>query len=406
MLKAWGLWAHEAQRPPPDPWRTWLFLGGRGAGKTRAAAEWVRDQVERGLRARFALIGPTLSDVREVMIEGPSGLRAIATRGERPAYFSSRRRLEWPNGAVGFVFSAEDPDSLRGPQFDGAWGDEIAAWPLAEAVLATLEPAMRLGEDPRMVFTTTPRPIPVLRRLLNDPSVVVTRASSSTNAANLAPGFLDAMQARFGATALARQELGGELIDDPEGALWNRAALDAAHTKAPPLEAFERIVIGVDPPVSVGPEADACGIVVVGLLVEDTANRAIVLADCTVQGLAPMDWANAVAAAFQRFQADKIVVEGNQGGELVRTMLVMAAPHAAIKLVHASRAKRARAEPVAALYARGLVTHAQPMPALEDEMCAFGATTKGKSPDRVDALVWALWELMLAQSPAPRLRPL
>jgi phage terminase large subunit-like protein len=346
LMQTWPLWARPSQLPPPGPWRTWLFLGGRGAGKTRAAAEWMRERMESGSASCAALVGPTLSDAREVMIEGPSGLRAIASTGFRPRYESSRRRLVWPDGRLAHVFSAEDPDSLRGPQFDCAWGDEVAAWAKGQAVLDTLRPALRLGLDPRMVLTTTPRPVATVKRLLVDPSCVVTRATTADNAANLAPGFVDDLQARWAGSIWARQELDGELIEDPAGALWTRAALDAARA-APRPERMDRVVVAVDPPASEGPRADACGIVVAGAGGQGRARRAIVLADRTVQGRAPADWAAAVAAAFEGFEANMIVCEANQGGAMARTLLRLAAPAAPVRLVHAGKAKRVRAEPVA-----------------------------------------------------------
>jgi phage terminase large subunit-like protein len=405
MLEIWPLWARPAQMPPQGPWRTWLFLGGRGAGKTRAAAEWVRERMESGACASAALIAPTLSDAREVMIEGPSGLRAIASTGFRPRYESSRRRLVWPDGRLAHVYSAEDPDSLRGPQFDCAWGDEVAAWPLADRVLDTLRPAMRMGADPRAALTTTPRAVPAVKRLLGDPSCVVTRAATRENAANLAPGFVGDLEARWAGSVWARQELGGELIEDPAGALWSRAEVDAARARLRP-ESFDRIVVAVDPPASAGPRADACGIVVAGATGTGRGRMAAVLADRTVQGRAPTEWASAVASAFDAFSADCIVCEANQGGEMARTLLRLAAPDAPVRLVHAGKAKRLRAEPVAILYAQGRVAHAPGLTALEDEMCAFGAPGFAHSPDRVDALVWALTDLLLNTQGAPAARSL
>lgn len=405
MLMLWPLWAREAQMPPPGPWKVWLFLGGRGAGKTRAAAEWIRERMEHGLASSAALIGPTLADAREVMIEGPSGLRALAAPGLRPRYESSRRRLVWPDGRLAHVFSAEDPDSLRGPQFDCAWGDEVAAWPRADILLDTVRPALRLGTDPRLALTTTPRPTPAIKRLLADPSCALTRSSTRDNQANLSPGFVDDLEARWAGSVWARQELEGELIEDPDGALWSRADVDKARAAARP-DPLDCIVVAVDPPASQGPRADACGIVVAGAAGSGRQRRAVILADRTVQGRSPTGWAEAAAAAFTAYGASRIVCEANQGGEMARTLLHIAAPNAPVRLVHAGAGKRVRAEPVTVFYAQGRVAHAPGLRALEDEMCAFGAPGFSHSPDRVDALVWALSDLLIGHSGGPAARAL
>ncbi|MGF1462078.1 MAG: DNA-packaging protein [Maricaulaceae bacterium] len=405
LLFGWDIWARPDQFPPPGDWRTWVFLGGRGAGKTGAGAEWLRARMETDGAARAALIGPSLGDAREVMVEGVSGLRAIAPARLRPVYETTRRRLVWPNGAQAFVFSAEDADSLRGHAFSAAWADEFAAWRYAEATWSNLQLALRLGDQPQAAVTTTPRPIPALKTLLGEPDVIVTRAPTRANAAFLSPGFVAAMQAAYGGTRLGRQELDGVLIEDPDDALWKRAVLEAAVRPSPPDLA--RIVVGVDPPAGAGPQADACGIVVAGAVGEGRARLGTVLADATVQGLSPEGWADAVARAMGRFGAGLVVAEANQGGDMVRAVLHAARPDLRVKLVRASRGKRARAEPVAALYEQGRISHAGRFAALEDQMCAFGGDNAGaRSPDRVDALVWALTELMLDQTPPPRVRGL
>ena len=400
LVDDFAFWAHPAQLPPEGDWRIWLFLGGRGAGKTRAGAEWLQAQVKAGAR-RVALIGPTLHDVREVMAAGPSGVLNLG--GEPPRYEAGRRRLVWPNGAEGFAFSAEDPASLRGPQFDAAWGDEISYWAHPDETLQTLELALRLGSKPRLCLTATPKPIAALKALLARPDTVLTRAPSWANAANLAPGFLEAVEARFGGTVYGRQELEGELIDDPEGALWTRAQLDVARRPAP--DRLDRIVVAVDPPAGQGPRADACGIVAVGAWGEGRQRKAVVLADASVRGLPPQEWARRVAGLAQSLGAAGVIAEANQGGEMVRAVLQVAAPDTPIRLVRATLGKRARAEPVAALYAQGRVTHAARFPALEDEMCRFGAPGFTGSPDRLDALVWAVSALLLTAGD-PRLRTL
>ena len=381
------------------------MLGGRGAGKTRAGAEWVREQVENGRRGRIALVGAALADVREVMIDGPSGLRSRDGALPRPEYEPSRRRVVWANGAVAYAFSAEDPDALRGPQFDGAWLDELAAWRDAAAAFDTLQMGLRVGEAPRQIVTTTPRPSPTLRRILDAPDTVATRAATVANAANLSRAFIDAMNDAYAGTRLGRQELDGELIDDIEGALWSRDTLDRAFDPHPPD--FDRVVVGVDPPAGEGETADACGIVVVGALGEGPERRAWVLADRTVQGVSPSVWARRVADAAREFEADQVVAEVNQGGALVRTLLEIAEPTLVVRDVRAVAGKRARADPVAVLYERGRVMHAGRFAALEDQLCAFGAPQRGgESPDRVDALVWAVSALVFGASGAPKMRSL
>jgi len=403
---AWPLWAAEKQRAPAGDWATWLILGGRGAGKTRAGAEWVRAcALGTGGPAvgRIALVGETHLAARDVMIEGESGLLAIHPRAERPAWNAGRRRLEWPNGAVAQTFSAEDPDGLRGPQFGAAWCDELAKWRHAEATWDMLQFGLRLGARPRQVVTTTPRPLPLLKRLLGDAGVAVTRMASRENAAHLAPGFIDALEARYGGTRLGRQELEGELVEDRPDALWSRAELEALRVvTTPPLT---RIVVAVDPPASSGPGADKCGIVAAGLTSD---GEAVVLADETLAEARPERWAARAIGLYHRLGADRMVAEINQGGEMVAAVIRAADPMVALGTVRATRGKWVRAEPVAALYARGKVRHAGAFTGLEDEMCDFGVDglSSGRSPDRLDALVWALTELMLKGGAEPRVRGL
>ncbi|MCC5997086.1 MAG: DNA-packaging protein [Oceanicaulis sp.] len=398
FLYDWGQWAEEAQTPPAGGWRIWMFMGGRGAGKTRAGAEWVRAQVAAGAQ-RIALVGPAFQDVREVMLGGPSGLLSIGYPHERPSYEVSRRRVVWPGGAVGYAFSAEDPDGLRGPQFDAAWADEFAAWARPQETLDMLRLGLRLGSDPRLVITTTPRAIAAVRDLIKAPGVAVTRLTTMKNQFNLAPGFVEAMEAQYAGSHLARQELDGELVEDPDGALWTRALIEQA-LRAEHFEP-ERIVVAVDPPAGDG-SGDACGIIVAGAAGEGRAARAIVLADCSLHA-GPEAWAAQVARAFEAHDADAVVAEANQGGDMVRAVLQAGARDLPVRLVRASRGKRARAEPAAALYAAGRVAHAGRFTALEDQMCAFGAPGERASPDRVDALVWALAAL-IGGGAEPRLR--
>jgi len=379
-------------------------MGGRGAGKTRAGAEFTKFAMNFGGYARAALVGPTLHDVREVMIEGPSGLLAITPDTEdRPVYQISRRRLVWPNGAEAHVFSAEDPDSLRGPQFDLAWCDEIAAWAKGEETWDMLQMGLRLGEAPRAVATTTPRPVPLVKRLVADDQTVVTRSSTEENADNLAPGFIDAINRLYGGSRLGRQELDGELIEDPQGALWTRSGIDAVRIQH--VADLQRVIVAVDPPASKGPTADTCGIIGVGIRNDPgTDEKAYVIADGSVQGLSPLNWAGRAVALAREIGAECIVAEANQGGEMVRHALQTAECHVPIRLVRAVAGKRARAVPVAALYEAGQVAHVGTMRALEDEMCSFGAEGFVGSPDRVDALVWAIWTLMLDRKDKPRIR--
>lgn len=407
----WTDIAHAAQLPPDGAWRTWLLMGGRGAGKTRAGAEWVRGLVEGGIAKRVALVGPSLHDVREVMIAGPSGLLEICAPGMRPKYEVTRRRLVWPpvglcEGAVAFAFSAEDPESLRGPQFDAAWCDEIGAWAKDLDTWKTLAFGMRLGAAPRIVATTTPRPRALVKLLAAKAEagrggVVLTQAATRANAQNLSPDFVAALEEDYGGTPLGRQELDGELIEDLEGALWTRAMIEAARCSAEEAVGLERVVVAVDPPAGSGARSDACGIVVAG--VKDGV--VYVLADCTVRGLRPAEWAKRVAAAAEAHGAGLVIAEANQGGEMVREVLEAAGAGAVrVKLEHASKGKRDRAEPVSAKYEQGRVRHVRVLKELEDEMCSFGvagAEPRSRSPDRVDALVWAV--TVLSRKPPAKL---
>ena len=400
LLHEWGFWGRKEQLAPVSDWRAWLFMGGRGSGKTRAGAEWVAAQARRRRAGRIALIGPTFHDVREVMVEGQSGLRSLGG-GRRPDYEASRKRLVWANGAQALCYSAEDPEALRGPQFDAAWCDELCYWAYPDETLSTLEHGLRLGERPRMLVTTTPRPIRALKRLIAANDTVVTRSSTWANAHNVAPDFIAALNERWAGSGRHRQELLGELIEDLEGALWKRADIEAAREGI--TGPFDRVVVAVDPPASSGPRADACGIIAAAAWGEGLERRAVVLADATVQGVQPHVWAARVASLAETVGADMIVAEGNNGGELVRSVLRAAAPHLSVKLVYASHGKRIRAEPIALRYAQGHVRHAASFPALEDEMCSFGADDFKQSPDRVDALVWALTDLLCAGD-GPRAR--
>src|SRR3954465_6943566 len=410
----WGVYAHNYQTPPtlaPDgtPWPPWLMIGGRGAGKTRAGAEWVRAQAL-GLppfasekAARIALVGETEHDVREVMIEGVSGLLAVHGWHERPTWLPSRKRLEWSDGQVAQAFSADDPESLRGPQFSCAWSDEMAKWRYAEEAFDMLQFGLRLGAQPRQLITTTPRPTTFLKGLIENPTSVVTRATTRDNANNLAPTFLRTVMGRYAGTRTGRQELEGEIIEDRPDALWSRALLEECRVaEAPPLQ---RIVVAVDPPASSGGRAAACGIVAAGITDNGTC---YVICDDTVSGLTPNGWAMKAIALWHRLRADALVAEVNQGGEMVRTVINGIDASVPVTSVHATRGKWMRAEPVAALYEQGRVKHAGHFAALEDEMCDFGVSglSGDRSPDRLDALVWAIAALALQPRHGPRIRML
>ncbi|WP_274629681.1 DNA-packaging protein [Arvimicrobium flavum] len=409
VLAEWVGKARIEQYPIGRRPRTFLLIGGRGSGKTRTGAEWV-DAAVRGLppfsyalkHRRIALVGETLADAREVMIEGPSGILSLV-RQARPRFETSRRRLVWPCGAVAQIFSAEDPDSLRGPQFEAAWCDEIGKWKNAEATFDMLQFGLRLGAAPRQIVTTTPKPTPLIRRLLGDPATLTRRMRTDDNAANLAEGFVGAMRKRYGGTRLGRQELDGELIEDREDALWSRAALEAAFVAE--LPELRRIVVAVDPPASSRKTSDACGIVAAGLA-ED--GRVTVLADATQRAAKPQEWAAAAVGLYHRLQADCLVAEVNQGGDMVTAVIRSVDTDVPVRAVRARRGKWIRAEPVALLYAQGRVQHAGRFSELEDEMCDFGPNglSNGRSPDRVDALVWAVTELMADKSAEPRVRGL
>jgi phage terminase large subunit-like protein len=439
----WARDAHEGQRAPSGDWRTWVFLGGRGAGKTRAGAEWVWETALRlGEGGRIALVAPTLNDARAVMIEGPSGLLNLPY-WSGGTYESSRRRLRFPGGAVGLVFSAEEPERLRGPQFHAAWGDEVCAWFYAAETLAMLRLGLRLScgartvgpsgppdptrpgasrmSVPQLVLTTTPKPGRLMRGVLAEAGCVRTHAGTKANAAHLAPGFLDAMEDLYGGTRRAAQELEGKLLE-AEGALFRledieRAkGLGAAYRPAGWLgpdgyldvEGFgpvERVVVAVDPPAGTltGRPRDACGIVVAGVV----GRRFVVLEDRTVAGLSPDGWGARVKAAADAWPGSRVVLEANQGGQMGEAVLKNCGLTAPVRRVHATAGKVARAEPVAALYEQGRVAHLAGLGALEEELLGLGADDAGgRSPDRADALVWAITELSVTRGAGPRIRQL
>lgn len=371
-------------------------MGGRGSGKTRAGAEWIADCVARRKMRRIALVGATHNDARSVMIEGESGL----LRASRAAqYEPSNRRIIWPSGAIATVLSAEEPDSFRGHQFDGAWADEFCKWADPQGALDMLEMCLRLGNRPRLLITTTPRAIKPLENLIAMKGVALAQSTTRDNALNLAPGFMEAMEARYGGTRLGRQELEAELIEDNADALWKREWIE--QTRVAQAPELTRIVLAVDPPVV--KDAAECGIVIAGV---DAKGEGYVLADYSCGGKLPHEWSARVGEAFEAFQADIVVAEANQGGEMVREVLTRATSNLPLKLVHASRDKRTRASPASLLYQQGRVHHAGRFAELEDQLCQFDGNG-GPSPDRLDALVWALAELFpILRQTEPRVRNL
>lgn len=392
LNRDWDFWARDSQRPPGGEWRVWLLLAGRGFGKTRTGAEFVRARVGAHTARRIALVAPTAADARDVMVEGESGILAISRAGNRPDYEPSKRRLTWPNGAVATLFSADEPQRLRGPQHDFAWCDELAAWRYPEA-WDMLMFGLRLGADPRAVVTTTPRPTKLIKALIADPKVVVTRGTTAENRDNLAPAFLDQIVRRYQGTRLGRQELEAEILEDVPGALWSRALIEAARIVEVPE--LSRIVVAIDPAAGSGENSDETGIVVAG---KDADGHGYVLADLSGR-YTPTEWARTAIAAWRSHAADRIVAEVNNGGDMVEATVRMIDPNVPFTAVRAARGKVARAEPVAALYEQGRAHHLGTLPLLEDQMCGFAGdfdrAKAGYSPDRVDALVWALSELLV-----------
>lgn len=397
-------WALPHQLPPEGDWKSWVIMGGRGAGKTRAGSEWVRRMVEGptasapGKCHRVALVGETFDQAREVMVMGESGILACSPPDRRPVWEAGRRRLVWANGATATVYSAHEPEALRGPQFDAAWVDELAKWKKAEETWDMLQFALRLGAHPQQVITTTPRNVGVLKTILRNASTVQTHAPTDANRAYLAESFLAEVEARYAGTRLGRQELEGVLLDDVEGGLWSTATLEACRIdKAPKLD---RVVVAVDPAVSSGRGSDECGIVVAGVVMSGDPGKwqGVILEDASVRGT-PVEWAKAAIAAMDRHGADRLVAEVNQGGDLVEQVVRQVDPLVPFKALRASRGKGLRAEPIAAMYEQGRIKHLRSgrLGKLEDQMCQMtvrGFEGRG-SPDRLDAMVWALHELIV-----------
>jgi len=424
-------WAHEGQIEPKGDWRIWTIVAGRGFGKTRAGAEWVWSRARESRDARIALVAASLDEVAKVMVEGESGLLAIARAGEEPRWISSRGILDFPSGAAAYAYTAERPEMLRGPQHHFAWCDELAKWPHADATWDNLMLGLRLGARPRTIVTTTPRPVPLLKRILALPRCATTHGATHDNP-HLPADFREAVTEMYGGTRLGRQELDGILFDDPGGALWTSEMLEAARTKPSTLmgegwvgvnasvraglpgsphphslpikgrEELARTVIGLDPPASA--TGDACGIIVCGLGQDGIA---YVLADLTVSGLRPEGWARKVAAAAEQWDVQLIIAEKNQGGDMIESVLRGVDSALPVKLVSATKGKAARAEPVALRFETGRAKLAGTFPDLEDELCAmtYGGYEGPGSPDRADAMVWAMSELIKPDR-APRVRGL
>ncbi len=390
MWRGWK--ARPEQLAPEGDWRVWLILAGRGFGKTRSGAEWVREQVESGRCRRIALVAETAADARKVMVEGDSGILAISPPDRRPIYEPSNRQLRWPNGAVATTYSGDEPDQLRGPQHDGAWADEPATWKYPSEAWNNLELGLCLGLDPRVVATTTPRPIELLRELLRDPRVKVTRGSTYDNLENLAPSFVQRVRTKYEGTRLGRQELHAELLEDVPGALWTRDQLDACRVEAWPRDLY-RTVVAIDPAVTGGEDASETGIIIASMSPD---GHGYVMKDLSGR-MSPDAWARKAVQGYHHHQADRIVGEANNGGDLVEHVLRTVDPNVSYRSVHASRGKFLRAEPIAALYEQRRIHHVGPFPELEDQLCSFVPGEYKGSPDRLDALVWALTELFIEQ---------
>lgn len=407
----WTLVARDKQLAPPGKWRTWVPLAGRGWGKTRCGSEWIRSRVEGktplapGKARRIALIAETAADARDVMIKGDSGILACSPPDYRPTYVANRRAVVWPNGVEALIFSAIEPDQLRGPQFDTAWCDELAKWRYAQDAWDMLQMGLRLGNPSQALVTTTPRPIQVLKDIMSDPDTVSTTGSTYENSANLDPAFRKYIERKYAGTRLGRQEIEAAILDDVQGALWSHENFERNRSRAGNLN---RIVVAVDPPATSGENADECGIVVCGVAgdVRNQTSKGYVLEDASIAMASPKQWAERVIEAYKYWGADCIVAEINQGGEMVEAVIRGIDPKVPYKAVRAKRGKVARAEPVAALYEQDRVHHVGTHGGLEDQMVHFkndGLEDKTKSPDRVDALVYALTELMIEPVEAPGL---
>lgn len=390
LLYMWEFWAREKQIEPVGDWLIWLILAGRGWGKTRTGAEWIKKRIEVDGSKRIALIAPTAADARDVMVEGESGILNIFRDEDRPHYEPSKRRITFKNGAIATTFSADEPERLRGPQFDTIWMDEVGAWRYSESSFDMAMFGLRLGH-PKCIITTTPKPIKVIKDLVKRENVFVTRGSTLENREHLASEFLTQIISKYEGTRLGRQELNAEILEDIEGTLWNWNLLDTYRVSD--VVEFKRIVVSIDPAVSNNEHSNETGIVVVGLGVDGDG---YVLEDLTLRGN-PNEWARMAIGAYYEWNADKVIAESNNGGDMVKFTLNTIDDKVPVKLVHAARGKKTRAEPISSLYEQGKVHHVGSLGMLEEQMCNW-IPFEGVSPDRVDALVWGLWELMISNS--------
>ena len=397
----WSFWGRPAQIMPGTPgaeqartdWQTWLLMAGRGFGKSRTGAEAVKYAVEVQGRQWVNLIGPTAADVRDVMVEGESGILSCYPADRAPLYEPSKRKLTWFDAAgdvkaIGKTFSADEPDRLRGPQCEIAWGDEIATWKYPEA-WDNMQFGLRLGRNPQSIATTTPRPVKLVRTLLKDPTTVITRGSTYDNRANLAQSFYKTIIKKYEGTNLGRQEIYAELLDDNPNALWRRKTIEGSRVGNRDPHDMVRIVVAVDPAVSTSEDSNETGIIVAGV---DADGHAYVYEDCSERNT-PLGWAQRTVGAFVRHKADRVIAEINNGGNLVEANIRTVAPDIPYRCVRASRGKTIRAEPVAALYEQGRVHHVGMHEQLEDQMCEY--MPGEESPDRMDALVWAITDLLI-----------
>lgn len=401
LLRDWHFLARPEQLPPPGDWRTWAYIAGRGAGKTRAGSEWIRGEVRQGV-TQLGMVAPTAADVRDIMVEGPSGLLSVCHAGDvrsdgspmgMPTYEPSKRRVVWPAcGAVAHLYSADEPNRLRGPNHEKVWADELAAWRFLRESWDNLEFGLRIGAHPQVFISTTPKPVSVLREILKDPKTVKTTGSTYSNQANLAASFLEHVLTKYRGTRTGRQELHGELLEEAEGALWNRAMIEAAQAMKV-TEEPARVVVAIDPAASSKETSDETGIVAAGRM-PGWPPRGRVLADASGR-MSPAKWGRRAVDLYHELGADRIVAEANQGGEMVQHVIQTVDRNVPVRLVHASKGKKARAEPVSALYEQGRVSHAGSFPELEDQLVSWEPLSGMDSPDRLDALVWALTDLIV-----------
>lgn len=407
----WTFWARPQQLAPTgDDWLTWMILAGRGFGKTRSGAEWVRDLVENHNYRRIALVAEDAGDARDVMVEGESGIIAVCPPWNRPNYEPSKRRLTWPNGARATIFSADDPESLRGPQHDAAWLDELCKWRYQQEAWDQLQFGLRLGKRPVQCITTTPKPTKLLKEIVARPSTHVTKGHTYDNLDNLAETFREAIVSRYEGTRLGRQELNAEILDDNPNALFHMGLIEAARMSRKDVpEDLNRTVIAVDPPATGTDKSDECGIIACSRDIPNTNHAHFyVHQDHTVQGRSPEGWAQAAVSAYYKHMANAIIAEVNNGGDMVESVIKNVDPTVPVIKVRASKGKWTRAEPVAGLYEQGRVHHIGVHTELEDQMCDFdpSGTVEGKSPDRMDAVVWGLAELSNRKQAEPRIRSL